>query len=104
MRFIYTQRGERMELIWVCWFILGLVSGVIVSVSCVAKGKHDGCDSSVSDSDNPDRECDGMDRHIPTPEEITNVLRYFRVGASHKELMVLDYLLDKETDDEEEIY
>lgn len=93
-----------MELIWVCWFILGLVSGVIVSVSCLVKGKHDGCDNSVPDSPDNGRECNGMDRRIPTSEEITDVLRYFRVGASHKETWVLDYLIDKETDDEEEIY
>ena len=93
-----------MELIWVCWFILGLVSGVIVSVFSVCKGEHDGHCNSVPDSDNADRECNGMDRRIPTSEDITDVLRYFRVGASHTETWVLDYLIDKETDDEEEIY
>lgn len=30
-----------MELIWVCWFIFGLVSGVIVSVWSMVKGKSD---------------------------------------------------------------
>lgn len=93
-----------MELIWVCWFILGLVSGVIVSVFSVVKDKHDGHCNSVPDSDNDDREHNGMDRRIPTSEDITDVLRYFRVGASHKETWVLDYLIDKETGNEEEIY
>lgn len=93
-----------MELMWVMWFIFGLVSGVIASVSCVVKDKHDGHCNSVPDSDNNGREHNGVDRRIPTSEEITDVLRYFRVGASHKETWVLDYLIDKETDDEEEIY
>ena len=88
-----------MELIWVCWFILGLVSGVIVSVFSVVKDKHDGHCNSVSDSDNDDRECNGMDRRIPTPEEITMILTYFKVGASHRETEVLDYLIDKEGGD-----
>lgn len=88
-----------MELIWVCWFIFGLVSGVIVSVSCVVKGKHDECDSSVPDSPDNGRECNGMDRHIPTSEEITMILTYFKVGASHRETEVLDYLIDKEGGD-----
>lgn len=88
-----------MELIWVMWFIFGLVSGVIVSVSCVAKGKHDGCDNSVPDSNNDTRECNGMDRPDPTPEEITMILTYFKVGASHRETEVLDYLIDKEGGD-----
>lgn len=88
-----------MELIWVCWFILGLVSGVIVSASCVVKDKHDGHCNSVPDSDNDGRERDGMDRRIPTPEEITMILTYFKVGASSRETEVLDYLIDKEGDD-----
>lgn len=88
-----------MELIWVCWFIFGLVSGVIVSVFSVFKGEHDGHCNSVPDSDNADRECNGVDRHIPTPEEITMILTYFKVGASHRETEVLDYLIDKEGGD-----
>lgn len=88
-----------MELIWVCWFIFGLVSGVIVSVFSVVKDKHDGHCNSVPDSDNADRECNGMDRRIPTPEEITMILTYFKVGASHRETEVLDYLIDKEGGD-----
>ena len=88
-----------MELMWVMWFILGLVSGVIVSVFSVVKDKHDGHSNSVSDSDNNDRECNGMDRHIPTPEEITMILTYFKVGASCRETEVLDYLIDKEGGD-----
>lgn len=88
-----------MELIWVCWFIFGLVSGVIVSVFSVVKDKHDGHCNSVPDSDNDDRECNGMDRRIPTPEEITMILTYFKVGASHRETEVLDYLIDKEGGD-----
>lgn len=88
-----------MELIWVCWFIFGLVSGVIVSVSCMVKGTHDGHCNSVPDSDEPDRERDGVDRHIPTSEEITMILTYFKVGASHRETEVLDYLIDKEGGD-----
>lgn len=88
-----------MELIWVMWFIFGLVSGVIVSVFSVCKGEHDGHCNSVPDSDNADRECNGMDRRIPTPEEITMILTYFKVGASHRETEVLDYLIDKEGGD-----
>ena len=88
-----------MELIWVCWFILGLVSGVIVSVFSVCKGEHDGHCNSVPDSDNNGRERDGVDRRIPTPEEITMILTYFKVGASHRETEVLDYLIDKEGGD-----
>ena len=90
-----------MELIWVCWFILGLVSGVVVSAWCVVEGKHDRHCNSVPDSNGNIRERDGMDRRIPTSEEITDVLRYFRVGASHKETWVLDYLIDKEGEDDE---
>jgi len=88
-----------MELIWVCWFIFGLVSGVIVSVFSVCKGEHDGHCNSVPDSDNDDRERNGMDRRIPTPEEITMILTYFKVGASYRETEVLDYLIDKEGGD-----
>lgn len=88
-----------MELIWVMWFILGLVSGVIVSVFSVVKDKHDGHCNSVPDSNGNIRERDGMDRHIPTPEEITMILTYFKVGASHRETEVLDYLIDKEGGD-----
>lgn len=88
-----------MELIWVMWFIFGLVSGVVASVFSVCKGKHDGHCNSVPDSDNNGRECNGMDRHIPTPEEITMILTYFKVGASHRETEVLDYLIDKEGGD-----
>lgn len=88
-----------MELIWVCWFIFGLVSGVIVSVWSMVKGTYDGHCNSVSDTDKPDGECNGMDRHIPTPEEITMILTYFKVGASHRETEVLDYLIDKEGGD-----
>lgn len=88
-----------MELIWVCWFIFGLVSGVIVSVFSVCKGEHDGHCNSVPDSDNNIREHNGMDRRIPTPEEITMILTYFKVGASHRETEVLDYLIDKEGGD-----
>lgn len=88
-----------MELIWVCWFIFGLVSGVIVSVFSVCKGENDGHCNSVPDSDNDGRECNGVDRHIPAPEEITMILTYFKVGASHRETEVLDYLIDKEGGD-----
>lgn len=88
-----------MELIWVMWFIFGLVSGVIASVSCVVKDKHDVHCNSVPDSNNDTRECNGMDRRIPTPEEITMILTYFKVGASHRETEVLDYLIDKEGGD-----
>ncbi len=90
-----------MELIWVCWFIFGLVSGVIVSVSCMVKGTHDRCDNSVPDSPDNGRECNGMDRRIPSPEEISNVLYLFRIGASNREKRVLDYLIDKEGEDDE---
>ena len=88
-----------MELIWVCWFIFGLVSGVVVSVFSVCKGEHDGHCNSVPDSDNDGRERNGMDRRIPTSEEITMILTYFKVGASHRETEVLDYLIDKEGGD-----
>lgn len=90
-----------MELIWVLWFIFGLVSGVIVSVFSVCKGTHDGHCDSVPDSDSNSRECDGMDRPDPTPEEISNVLYLFRIGASNREKRVLDYLIDKEGEDDE---
>lgn len=88
-----------MEVIWVCWFIAGLVSGVAVSAWCVVEGKHDGHCNSVPDTDKPDRECGSVDRHIPTPEEITMILTYFKVGASNRETEVLDYLIDKEGGD-----
>ena len=90
-----------MELMWVMWFIFGLVSGVIVSVFSVCKGEHDGHCNSVPDNDNTDRECNGMDRPDPTPEEISNVLYLFRIGASNREKRVLDYLIDKEGEDDE---
>lgn len=90
-----------MELMWVMWFIFGLVSGVIVSVFSVVKDKHDGHCNSVPDSDNNGRERDGMDRPDPTPEEISNVLYLFRIGASNREKRVLDYLIDKEGEDDE---
>ena len=88
-----------MELIWVLWFIFGMIMGA--SVGLLVERKSDGCSDSSSDSVDTARQSDGMDRPDPTPEEISNVLYLFRIGASNREKRVLDYLLDKEGEDDE---
>ena len=86
-----------MELIWVAWAVFGLIVGVLISV--LVEREHDKSDNPVPDSDNNGRKYNGMDRHNPTPEEITMILTYFKVGASCRETEVLDYLIDKEGSD-----
>lgn len=86
-----------MELIWVAWAVFGLIMGVLISV--LVEREHDKSDNPVPDPADNGRKHNGMDRHIPTPEEITMILTYFKVGASHRETEVLDYLIDKEGGD-----
>lgn len=86
-----------MELIWVAWAVFGLIMGVILGV--LVERERNEYNDSISDNPDPDRKCDGMDRRIPTPEEITMILTYFKVGASCRETEVLDYLIDKEGGD-----
>lgn len=82
-----------MELIWVCWFIAGLVSGVVVSAWCVVEGKSDD-DSSVRvyvHSRNRDRSGDNRrDEHVDA-EEVINGLQNIRMALSRNEREYLDY-------------
>lgn len=86
-----------MELIWVAWAVFGLIMGMLISV--LIEREHDKSDNPVPDPDDNGRKHNGMDRRIPTPEEITMILTYFKVGASCRETEVLDYLIDKEGGD-----
>ena len=86
-----------MELIWVAWAVFGLIVGVILGV--LVEREHDKSDNPAPDPTDNGRKHNGMDRRIPTPEEITMILTYFKVGASCRETEVLDYLIDKEGGD-----
>lgn len=55
----------------------------------------DGRDGNRSGDNRPD---------IPNREEIERVLYNLRIGASQVERRVIDYLIDKESENEEEIY
>ena len=55
--------------------------------------RHSDLDPDVVDLN---RERDGMDRYIPSPEEINAVLYVCRTGASPFEREVLDYLIERE--------
>lgn len=88
-----------MELIWVCWFIFGMIMGALVGL--LVERESNGNSDNTSDPDVTAGQCDGMDRPDPTPEEISNVLYLFRIGASNREKRVLDYLIDKEGEDDE---
>lgn len=88
-----------MELIWVLWFIYGLLSGVMAyAVVETELNRNRNRDPDVPD---PSGESDGVDRYIPSPEEISEVLRYHRIGASHKEQAVIDYLIEEHGGEEE---
>lgn len=91
---------------------IGFLAGVAFSAILVAGGvlyadwmdkrelyRDRGCISDVGD---PDRQRDGMDRYIPTPEEIEQVLYVLRIGASNREKEVIDYLIDKEGEEDEQ--
>lgn len=86
-----------MELIWVGWCLLGMIMGVFIGA--VLETEHDGHNDNHDHSDSDDRKRDGMDRHIPTPEEISTVLYLLRIGASQREKEVIDYLIEKEGND-----
>ena len=88
-----------MEMIWVCWFIFGLVSGLIL----YALDEREHYRNRDRDPDVPDapRELDGVDRNIPSSEEIEKVLHYFAIGASHREQEVINYLIEEHGGEEE---
>lgn len=90
-----------MELIWVVWFIFGMIMGALVGL--LVETKSDGHNDNSSDPVDVVWECNGMDRPDPTPEEISNVLYLFRIGASNREKRVLDYLIDKEGENDGEV-
>lgn len=81
-------------------FCFGILGGVVFALITILflmdKDFHDRDRSGDSDADDPVRECNGMDRDIPTPEEIEEILHTFRIGASQREKRVIEYLIDKE--------
>lgn len=85
------------------WGCIGFMLGTLVCMIFFGAGvvigdkrTHDGDSDDIVYHFSPDRECGGMDRHDPTPEEIETVLYVMRLGASDKERWILDYLIDKE--------
>ena len=83
-----------MELIWVFWFILGIIAGTVANV--LAERESDKHRNSDIDASVTPGERDGMDKPIPSPAEIEAVLYILRIGASRREKDVIDYLIDKE--------
>ena len=88
-----------MELIWVLWAVFGLIVGVLIGG--LAERKSNGNGDSGSDPDGNAGKPDGMDRPDPTPEEISTVLYLLRLGASCREKKVIDYLINKEGEEDE---
>lgn len=91
-----------MELICV-GFLAGAIFAVIVCGTGVIYGR---CDNRQSDVDSdvriyvPDRDRNRGSDHGQLeqmdPEEVTNILYLFRIGATAREKQVIDYLIDKE--------
>ena len=88
-----------MEVVIICVTIGMVISVFFIGIGVVIGGMDKGQLNDNSDSglyiDRADSECDGMDRHIPSPELIEMVLYNLRIVASQTEKEVIDYLLDE---------
>lgn len=89
-----------MELIWVVWFIFGMIGGIVACVCSVCKGKpnNDSCNvHSISDRSRSRRGDNGCDK----PLEIDNetLAAYLRtmsvISVSHREAEFLKEAADR---------
>lgn len=87
-------------------FSFGFLGGVIVELIvicllvCLDEDIRDRDRFIGADNVDSDRERDGLDR--PSREDIENVLYTFRVGATGKEKKVIDYLINREGEQNED--
>ena len=92
------------------WGCIGFLLGAIVCLIFFGMGVcYGGCDNEQSDDDS-DVRIYVLNRHRdrsrnqrddpPDAQEITDVLYMLRIAASHREKRVIDYLIDKESDNE----
>lgn len=71
-------------------FSFGILLGAIVAAIII---------STVILTDEPTKKDEG--KYVPTPEEIETVLYLLRISASNHEKQVIDYLIDKEGENNE---
>ena len=77
-----------------------ILIGVVIGELRERISNRHSCDE--SDPVDPDRECCGMDRYVPTPEEIRIVLYLHRTESRGFERDVFDYLIEREEKSNEE--
>ena len=79
-----------MELVWVGWFVFGLIVGVCIGL---AERKSDTDNNRHISDPGVDREYSSMDR--PSTGEMLNVLYGLKLGACKYEREVMDYIAEE---------
>lgn len=89
-----------MELIWVVWFIFGMIGGIVACVCSVCKGKpNNDCGNVRSISDRCGSRCGDNGCHKPLEIDNETLAAYLRttsvISVSHREAEFLKEAADR---------